>query len=221
MGRTIARFLIVFLLSSGVAHGQKAQDIEAGVYSIDAARSDIYFLIYKAGALSGFGHNHIVSVGRLKGTVSLHSTFDRSTFEMMIPVNGLIVDDAKLRRVEGKDFSSQPTQSDRDGTRGNMLGKKLLNAGRFPNVRVTGRLDGKAGSQKATLRLSVELLGRVKKLTVPVVLKLTGNRLEASGTRKISHRELGLKPFTALFGALAVAEGMELKYKIRAQRRGP
>ena len=68
------------------------------------------------------------------------------------------------------------------------------------------------------LDLSVQLVGRQIKLTIPSILKLEGDQLEASGEVELSHGQLGLKPFSALLGSLRVADRMKFKYSIRASK---
>ena len=68
------------------------------------------------------------------------------------------------------------------------------------------------------LDLTVRLMSQEINLTIPSTLKLEENQLEASGAVELSHRQLGLKPFTALLGSLRVAEQMKFKYRIRASR---
>jgi len=72
--------------------------------------------------------------------------------------------------------------------------------------------------EAAMLDLSVQLVGQEIKLTIPSTLKLEGDQLEASGAVEISHRQLGLKPFSALLGSLRVAEQLKFKYRIRASK---
>lgn len=219
MSRFVWFFFIALLISGSVAQGQKAPGAVQATYRIDGRNSDIRFLIYRAGALSTFGHNHVISVAGLTGLIMLQSGLKRSSFNLKINVGKLVVDNARQRAQEGKGFSSRPTAKDIKGTRGNMLGPKLLNGAKFPVIKVSGVMASISKAGKGRLKLSVRILGKVRPLSIPVQVKLMGDRLVASGTYKLSHKQLGLKPFTALFGALAVADGIDLKYRIRAIRK--
>jgi len=46
-----------------------------------------------------------------------------------------------------------------------------------------------------------------------------GDVLRATGELKLSHAELGLEPFSALGGALSVADAFTVHYKITAHPR--
>ena len=106
-----------------------------------------------------------------------------------------------------------PTEKDIAGTRKNMLGKKLLKAGQYPLIKLTGTGPRDADSGQV-LDVYIELLGRVVQKQVPVELQMEGATIEASGAFTLSHKELGMKPFTAALGALRVANDMNVKYRI-------
>ena len=69
-----------------------------------------------------------------------------------------------------------------------------------------------------SLKVAVTILGRTKTLSLPINLSVKGDKLVASGSKRISHGQLGLKPFSALFGALKVANHLDLKYRVVARR---
>ena len=205
--------LLVLLLIGNVASAQPA-----GVhYRIDLEKSDIHWLVYKAGVFARFGHNHVISVAKLTGDVYVAPKLSESHFEMEIPVTSLVVDNPALRAKEGKDFERQPTQKDIDGTRHNMLSEKVLNAARYPTLKITGTgPTGAPGSEK--LHLRIDILGKSVQLTVPTDVRMNGDTLEASGEFELTHETLGMKPFSIMGGGLRVAEKMKFAYRVTAQR---
>ena len=217
MNRLVSLSLVALLLASDITWGQVNGDSEFSVYQIDAEDSDIRLMIHRAGALSWLGHSHVVSVGQLNGTIYVHPNLERSRFELVIPVQGLIVDDPLLRRQEGDEFSTRLSESDIAGTRSNMLGKRVLDAQRYPIVRLTG--TGPIGDgPEFMLGFSMEVLGNVVEMRIPLNLRLDGNRLEATGAFQLSHSNLGMRPFSRMLGALRVADELNFKYRIRALR---
>ena len=205
------------MLASSAAWGQDNGSSEITVYQVDAQGSDIRLLIRRTGVLSWLGHNHVVSVAQLQGTVYVHADLERSRFELEIPVHGLIVDDPLLRRQEGDEFSTGLSKHDIVRTHDNMLGKRVLNADLYPVVTLTGtgpRGDG----PEFMLAYTIQILGRAVELQVPITLRLDQDVLEASGAFQLSHNDLGMRGFTTMLGALSVADEMNFKFRIRAQR---
>ena len=204
-------WLCLLALSAASA---SAQDVRE--YSVDAATSDIHWLVFKAGSMSRFGHNHVVSVANLSGRVTVNRLDPAaSRFELQFPVEALVVDDPKLRAALGADFSSVPSSDDIAGTRKNMLGEKVLDATRHGTIRVTGAgSEGQGDAQ--TLKITVELLGRSVDIAVPAKITIDGDRLSASGEFDLTHGALGMMPFSVMLGALQVADGMKFIYNVHA-----
>lgn len=188
---------------------------EARQYSIDAAGSDIHWLVYKAGSLARLGHNHVISVADLAGTATTSADLSASRFELQFHVQALTVDDPKLRSGLGPDFASVPSADDIAGTRKNMLSDRVLMGEKYQTIKVTGvGPTGPAGAQ--TLKITVELLGRTVPLTVPTNVETHGDDLTASGEFELTHMALGMMPFTVMLGALQVADNMKFVYRIHA-----
>jgi hypothetical protein len=186
------------------------------VYTIDPAASDIHWLVYKAGTLSKLGHNHVISVADLTGRVTVPASgVANGSFELSFPVATLVIDDPQLRAGLGPDFASVPTADDKAGTRKNMLTDKVLDGEKFHTISVKGKgLSGAAGAQ--TIKITVEMLGRSVELIAPAKVALNGDKLTASGDFEVTHAALGMKPFTVMLGALAVAENMKFHYDVTA-----
>lgn len=218
--RTVLLSVFALLLLGSIVQAQRTGEQGVDIYRIDPQSSDIRLLVYRDGVLSTFGHNHVISLKDFAGTIHLRPKLAQSRVELDIPVNMLIVDDPTVRRQEGLDFANEPSKDDIAATRANMLSNALLNAIRFPAIKVTGTSGPVDAKNSAMLDLSVQLVDQEIKLTLPAALKLEGDQLEASGAVELSHTQLGLKPFSALLGSLRVAEQMKFKYRIRAHK-GP
>lgn len=210
MDRFKSSIVAVALLIGGVAEAQPANR-----YAIDAAASEIYWQVYKAGALSRFGHNHVISVAKLEGHVHLADQAAESWFEMTIPVADLVIDDPALREAKGEDFESVPSEEDIAGTQRNMLSETVLNGEQFPELRVTGR-NLTAFSSDAAIDLTIAILGREVQVTVPVAVELADGELVASGAFSMNHADLGMEPFSVMMGALQVGEQLDFFFRIRA-----
>jgi polyisoprenoid-binding protein YceI len=204
---------LVCLAWSGLAAAQGTDR----AFAIDGSASDIHWLVYKSGALARLGHNHAIAVPSPRGTVTLNAQdLSASRFEIVISVADLVIDDAKLRSGLGEEFASVPTEKDIEGTRHNMLTDRVLDGEKFPTIRVRGTgPTGAAGAQ--SFKLKIELLGRTVEVNAPTKLTVADDRVEASGTFDLNHADLGMQPFTALMGALAVGEKISFSYHVVAR----
>lgn len=206
-----------FLLLAVLSFAAGADSSGTVAYEIDAARSNLHWRVYKGGAFSRLGHNHVVSAQSFSGFIELAADPRASIWRLEIPVSGLVVDDPTLRARYGEEFSSQPSASDISGTRDNMLGRKVLDAAAYPTIRVTGKgFEGEL--DRATLALRIAMLGREIEIAVPGRIVIDGEGLKAAGTFSLTHADLGMEPFSVMLGGLKVAEQLDFSYEIRAIR---
>jgi len=206
-------------LSLPVRLTQETAPVTAGastamIYRLDAAQTDIRFLVYRTGPLARLGHNHVISAHAVSGSVFVPPQREASSFELSIPVQHLRVDDRRARQEEGEAFSSQPSEADIEGTRQNMLGTGVLDLPRYPIITVTGRLA--SAEPSPTAQFTIRLKGQSARGIVPVELVIQEDFLTISGTFELSHEELGLEPFSVMMGALRVADLITFKFRITA-----
>jgi polyisoprenoid-binding protein YceI len=185
-------------------------------YQVLGPESLLIVRVYRGGTLARAGHNHIVASHDLSGTVYVAADLAQSSFELEFPVAGLTVDEAELRAAQGADFAADVPEAARDGTRRNMLGPAVLDADHFPEVTLrSAAVDLDAG--RLMVHVQIGIRGQVRTVTVPVSYTLKANELLAQGEFALKQTDLGLAPFTALLGALAVLDEMQLQFRIVAR----
>ena len=190
------------------------------VYRVDENQSELRILVYRAGPLARFGHNHVIVNHAIRGAVSLADLPGDSVFWLNVPVAGFVVDDAQARREEGADFAADVPDDAKSGTLHNMLSAAQLNADEFPvitvkSVAATGAQDGSgAGALTATVAISVA--GHESTVDVPLTLHVDSRRLSATGSLDLRQSVLGLTPFSLMLGALQVQDAMTIKFEIVA-----
>jgi hypothetical protein len=185
------------------------------VYRIDGGHSELRLLVYRAGPMAKFGHNHVMVNDAVSGWVAAADGVAGASLSLSIPVAGFVVDDAAARAEEGADFSEEVAGEARDGTRHNMLSEPCLDGDRYPSITLTSRsvtmVDG-----KPVATLAVNVAGHESTLVVPFVLTTTSNRLSGSGTFVLRQSDLGLVPFSILLGALQVQNDITVKFNLVA-----
>ena len=185
-------------------------------YRVSAEDSEVLIRVFRAGALARLGHNHVIAANRVEGTVVVDGASARSSFVLRVPVEALEVDNPELRRRSGDDFAKDPSAADIEGTRDNLLGTRVLDAAEYPIITVSGTTEGTTSVSAANVRFEVKQNSAEK--MVPIAALVTDQSITVSGELSLSHEELGLKPFSALMGAIRVAELMEVSFRIIAAR---
>lgn len=189
----------------------------ADVYDVDPQASSVHVLVYRGGKLARLGHNHVMTVLGLTGRVWISPLTEQSGFELSFPVAQLLVDDPDARRAFGPDFPPTVPDADRAGTRRNMLRPEVLDAARYPTVSVRSlAVIGPVQAPHLTARITIKGVDRDLALT-PLV-QVNGARLTATGEFDIYQSDFGIRPFTALLGALDVEDRLHVQFSLSAAR---
>ena len=193
-------------------------------YDIVADESLLTIRVYRAGTLASAGHNHLIALHGLTGTVYVPADVMRTSFEAHIPVAAFTVDEAALRAQEhSPDFPPDVPDAAREGTRRNMLGEALLDGEHSPQIVLQAvRLSEAGGEARAVLaRVQTTVRGQVRTISVPLRYQFAAGALIASGEAVLKQSELGLTPFSALLGALQVQDEMRVRFRIVARASQP
>jgi hypothetical protein len=191
----------------------------AAVYSIDSAQSELRLLVYRAGPMARFGHNHVILSHSVGGWVDAASRPESASFSLCVPVADFVVDDAPARAEEGEDFSAEVPEEAKAGTRRNMLSGALLDAERFPVMTLTSVGITRAPDGNLAATLTIGVAGHESTLVVPFTLESSAERIAAAGSVVLRQSELGLTPFSAMLGALQVQDAITVRFKLVALRR--
>jgi polyisoprenoid-binding protein YceI len=190
----------------------------ATVYQVDPRSSQLSILVFRGGKFSRLGHNHVMTSQDVSGRVWVHPEFPRSGFELSFPVAQLVVDDVEARRAAGGDFPPDIPQSDKDGTRKNMLKPEVLDGEHYPQVRLqAAKVGGTLQAPQVTARITIK--DATREVEVPVQVAIEGAKLSASGEFDILQTEFGIKPFSVALGALEVQDKLHIKFRIVAEKR--
>lgn len=189
---------------------------EGRAYQVASDESLLTILVYRGGALAKAGHNHVIASHSMTGTAWVPRDPERASFEIHVPVNDFTIDEPKLRALEGQEFSSDVSDSARDGTKKNMLGESMLDGARFPEV-VLRSQRMESGSEGILAQVDVSIRGQTRTVTVPIHYDIQGNEVRAQGQFALKQTDLGLTPFSLLGGALRVEDEMTVRFSVLAR----
>ena len=182
------------------------------VFRVDSKTSVVVMEVRRSGSLARLGHDHVVASHDVKGYVVPSD----GRADLYVPLAQLVVDEPALRAEAG--FQSQPSESDIAGTRSNML-NSMLETERFPfaTIRVTG-VDARKGN--GPINVAITLHDTTRTPVVPAQIEAAGDQLTVSGRFSIEQTDFGITPYSLLGGAIAVANPVDLRFRILATRVG-
>ena len=182
------------------------------VFRVDSKNSLVVMEVRRSGSLARLGHDHVVASHDVKG----YAVPADGRADLYVALAQLVVDEPALRTEAG--FQTQPSESDIAGTRSNML-NSVLEAERFPFalIRVSG-VDARNAS--GPINVAITLHGTTRTPVVPAQVDISGDQLTVSGRFSIDQTDFGITPYSLLGGAIAVANRVDLRFRILATRVG-
>lgn len=188
MKRNVLYFLrlAVLLLCSSLFWAQTAPQ-----------QSTITIHVGKAGMFSGFGHNHTV----------------------VAPVERIVVDERAMKAEltvlarKLKVVDTEVSEKDRAEIQATMLGAKVLDSERFPEIRFQTSRVQKTGENVYHISGVLELHGVRKEIAFDV----NGRPQHYRGKTKLKQTDFGIQPVSVGGGTVKVKDELELEFDIYAQ----
>jgi len=184
---------------------------KAASYVVDEAQLILY--TYRAGWLKDLAHNHVMTTTKLAGAIDLAEPISHSSASIYFRPWDLILDEPAARAAAGAGFESERTPADIAATRTRMLGPQgfASNDHPFVVIEVSWVNDSRVG-------LAVSFRDAVVDLEAPVSWSHDQERLSVTADFELSHRTLGIAPYSAFAGAIAVADTISVRLSLSAER---
>jgi hypothetical protein len=196
--------------------GAAVVPVDVPRYEILPAQSEVRVLVYRAGALAKFGHNHVVT-GPVEGHLYRAGELAMSGFRLRIPVTDFDVDRPAARAEEGENFPGTLSDQARAGTRTNMLGETQLAAAEYPYIEVESiALSGPSWNPDVRARVQIRDIARTVRF--PAAVFEAGDRLVVIANFAVNLTDFGIEPFEALGGGLQVRDTLVIRVRVTARR---
>jgi polyisoprenoid-binding protein YceI len=181
-------------------------------YSIDPQQSKIEIQVAKDGFLKAFGHDHLVSATQYSGEVQ----FDSEKVEESSVV--FTVETASLKVIDPGE-----SEKDRNDVQATMLGKEVLDATQYPQIKFssTSVKQAPTGVFKLEVSGTLSLHGASRPLTILVQLQVGNDgTLTADAQVPLLQSDFGITPYKAVGGTVRVKDKLKLTFHIVARKVG-
>jgi polyisoprenoid-binding protein YceI len=177
-------FLAAFVVAA--PHGVPAQTAPRN--------STITIHVGKTGLFSGLGHNHTISAPISRAIINPQSKSVSIT----------------VLTKEMKVLDPEASEKDRQEIQATMLGPKVLDAQKYPEIHFTSTHVEQASAGEFKVTGNLELHGVTKQLEFPV----TGTPEHYSGKTKLKQTDFGIQPVSAGGGTVKVKDEIELEFNV-------
>lgn len=187
-------------------------------YKFSRNDSLLYVKVFKRTDTIGAAaaHNHAIEAQAWHGSATWDSELlSACSFSFSVPVQNLAVDKTKIRKVAG--LKGEVSESQQIEIKGNMLSAGQLNVDKYAKITFDSTSCEGSGSD-ITLNGKFTLRGKTNSVNIPVKLS-TEDGLSLKGTFKIKATDYGFEPYSAMFGAVANQNEMEIHFDVKATKK--
>ncbi len=183
-------------------------------YSVDHARSYLLAVTGKAGIFGFAGHEHAVLATEWSMKESIDpSNLSDSSVTITIPATSLVIDSAEAREIAG--LGSGPGDDDVRKIQKQMLGPRVLDAGKYPHIQFTTTSVEIKGNDELLLTGEFQMHGRSREVQVPVRYTLGDQGgVGVSGQFAVKQTDFGIEPSSAGAGTVKVANEVQIRFQI-------
>ena len=166
----------------------------AATKTIDIDKSVMTVRVFKAGLFSAFGHEHEIS-----------APIQQGSFTEGNPSVELAVDARKLR-VMDKDVSDK----DRAEIQQTMLGPKVLDSEKYPEIRFRSTQVDRLGEDKWIVHGDLTVRGQTR----PVKVQVEGQNGHYRGAVELKQKDFGITPVTVGGGVVKVKNEFRVEFEV-------
>ncbi len=170
--------------------------LEPGTHTLSPADGTLTVLTGKGGAAAKAGHNLTIEVAKWKGTIEVGKTISMT----------LTADARSLRVLEGSGGMMELGEEDKAGI-GQTIDEDVLKG-----LPITFRSTS-VETRGSRLEVSGEL--ELMRFRHPIEFALNLNADQLTGSAMVKQTDWKMKPFSALFGTLKVADVVEVQIDAR------
>lgn len=164
---------------------------------IDVQKSVVTVRVFKTGLFSAFAHDHEISAPIQQGKFS---ESDRSV--------DLTVDARQMRVVD-----KGASEKDRTEIQETMLGPKVLDSGRFPEIRFRSTSAEPAGEGRWMVSGELRLHGQPR----PVKLEVQAQNGHYRGAVQLKQRDFGIEPVSIGGGTVKLKNELRVEFDVVAK----
>ena len=177
--------------------------ISSGTYEVGPSTGTLVLNTGREGMAKKVGHDLVIEASRWSAKVSSDGDdITRSTAHVT-------VDTRSFKVVSGTGGAKPLSDKDRRDIEEN-IDKKVLKTDKFPEITFVSTSVKSAGGDKVTVLGDLTIMGTTRPASVDIAV--TGNK--ATGTTTIKQSDWGIKPFSALMGALKLADAVTIQVEV-------
>ncbi len=174
--------------------------ISSGTYEVGPSQGTLQLHTGREGVAKKVGHDLIIEAKKWTAKVNVDAD------DLTKSTASVTVDTRSLEVVSGEGGAKALSDKDRKDIKEN-IDKKVLKTDKFPDITFTSSRVESKGADKVTVHGDVTIMGTAR----PASMDITLAAGKATGTMTLKQTDWGIKPFSALMGALKLADVLQVQ----------
>ena len=174
--------------------------ISSGTYEVGPSQGTLQLHTGREGMAKKVGHDLVIEARQWNAKVNVDAENLTSSSATVT------VDTRSLEVVSGEGGAKPLSDKDRRDIKEN-IDKKVLKTDKFPEITFTSSRVEAKGADNVTVHGDCTIMGTARPASMDIVVN--GNK--ATGTMTLKQSDWGIKPFSALMGALKLADVLTVK----------
>ena len=173
--------------------------ISSGTYEVGPSTGSLVLNTGREGMAKKVGHDLVIEAQQWTAKVNLDAD------DLARSSATVTVDTRSLEVVSGTGGAKALSDKDRKDIKEN-IDKKVLKTDKFPDITFTSSRVDASGGDKATVHGDLTIMGTAR----PASMDFTIAGDKANGIMTVKQSDWGIKPFSALMGALKLADSLDI-----------
>lgn len=177
-----------------------------GSYTLDPSSGSVVLRTGREGMASKVGHDLVIDAGRWNANVTIDGDPSKSEVNATIDVRGLEV-------REGVGGAKPLSDKDKRDIKKNI--GESLKASQFPEITFRSQTVESTGDTQVKVNGELTVAGSSRPVSFPLSIEEDGSSVRLRGKVPIVQSNFGIKPFSAMMGALKVKDQVEVEIDVR------
>jgi polyisoprenoid-binding protein YceI len=203
----------IFIVAMSIAATNIFAVAYAADYEIDADRSELVVRLFKGGVAAAIAHNHAIRAVDYSGGAKVDpNNPETASIWIEVQTASLKADEPEVRERFG--LPKGISDKDRRKIQATMLSAKQMDVEKYSTMRFrsTGVEEQSEGRYQITGDLTMH--GVTRSITFPITVEDENGDLHGSAAIDFKQSDFGIKPYSAMFGALRNRDDAVLYAKI-------
>ncbi|MBO0724653.1 MAG: YceI family protein [Blastocatellia bacterium] len=201
--------ILLFAQSQGPSAQSAKRKDKTRVYTIDLSQSRVTATLTQEGFISRRYPNHRVEVKNFSGKIEVSERDEtRIAVEVEAEAKSLTNADEGMTEFERREFH-------------NVLNNLVLESDKFPKIKIVSASisDARKSGETRTFTLNGDLTLRdaTRRVSFPVAVTISKDRLRATGDAELKQTDFGITPYSGKLGMIKIGDVVKINFEIVAK----